>query len=136
MTLSFYRNVTFIEHSRYCFCRFWEFCWKLHFGQNYARNILYSIYWHVTLLNLFVVGYSMRTEPWMLPFTDFALRKKKPSALKQGDCHFIVCSVSSVCIFISTSNKYRNFSYLDICCYFGFVRSISAVRFVFIISSP
>ena len=71
----------------------------------------------------------------MFPFTDFASRKKESFAFKQGDCPFIVCSVSSVCILISTSNKYRNFSYLDICRYFGFVRTISAVLVVFIISS-
>ena len=71
----------------------------------------------------------------MFPFTDFALRKKESFAFKQGGCHFIICSVSNVCILISTSNKYRNFSYLDICRYFVFVRAVSAVRFVFIISS-
>ena len=71
----------------------------------------------------------------MFPFTDFALRKKESFAFKQGDCHFIVCSVSSVCILIFLSNKYHSFSYLDIYHYFGFVRTISAVRFIFIISS-
>ena len=71
----------------------------------------------------------------MFPFTDFALRKKESFAFKQGGCHFIICSVSYVCLLISTSNKYHNFSYLDICRDFVFVRTISAVRFVFIISS-
>ena len=62
-------------------------------------------------------------------------RKKEWFAFKQGDCLFIVCSVSSLCIFISTSNKYCNFSYSDICRHFGFVKATSALRFVFIISS-
>ena len=71
----------------------------------------------------------------MFLFADFALRKKERFAFKQGDYHFIVCSASFVCILISTSNKYRSFSYLDICRYLCFVRTIPALRFVFIISS-
>ena len=133
--MSFYRKVTFIERTRHCFYRFWEFCGKFHFGQNYARNILYSIYRHITLIKLGVVGHSMQGEPWMFLFTDFALSKNKRFSFKQGDCHFLVFSVSSVCILISTSNKYRSFSYLDICRYFGVVRTTPAVRFDFIISS-
>ena len=64
----------------------------------------------------------------MFLFTDFALSKNKRFSFKQGDCHFLVFSVSSVCILISTSNKYRSFSYLDICRYFGVVRTTPAVR--------
>ena len=134
-TVSYCRNVTFIKCKRYCFYRFWEFSRKLHFGQNYTRNIFYSIYWQVILLKFCVVGYSTNAEHWMFLFTEFALRKKDWFAFKQDDCHLIVCSVSSVCILISTLNKYRNFSYLDICRYFGFVGTNSAVRLVFIISS-
>ena len=36
---------------------------------------------------------------------------------------------------ISTSNKYRSLSYLDICHYFDFLRTTPAVHLVFIISS-
>ena len=44
---------------------------------------------------------------------------------KRGNCHFVVCSFSSVSILISTSNKYHSFSYSDICHCFGFVRTTS-----------
>ena len=68
-------------------------------------------------------------------FIDFPLRKKeKVICFKRDDGHFIVFSVSFVCILISTSNKYRSFSYLDICHYFGFVRTTLAVPLAFIIS--
>ena len=63
----------------------------------------------IYLLKLCIVVYSMTVEPRTLLFTDFALRKKeKVICFKRGNCHFIVCSVSSVCILISTSNKYRS----------------------------
>ena len=41
--LLFYRNVTFIERLLHCLYRFQELSGKLHLGQNYTRNILYSI---------------------------------------------------------------------------------------------
>ena len=83
-----------------------------------------------------IVGYSMNVESWTFLPTDFALRKKeKVICFERGDCHFIVCSVSSVCIFISTSNKYRSFSYLDIYHYFVFFGTTSTGQLVFIISS-
>ena len=97
----------------------------------------YFVFYILTryLVILCAVGYSMHAEPWMFLFIDFALRKKEWFAFKQGDCHIIVCSVSSVCILIFISNKYRNFSYFDICRYFGLVRTTSAMHFVFIIFS-
>ena len=83
----------------------------------------------IYLLKLCIVVYSMDVEPRTFLFTDFALRKKeKVICFKRGNCHFIVCSVSSVCILISTSNKYRSFSYWDIYHYFGFVRTTSTGR--------
>ena len=85
---------------------------------------------------LCIVGYSMNAEPLTLLFTDFILRnKEKVICFKRGKCQFKVYFVSSVCILISTFNKYRSFSYLVICQYFGFVRTTSAVRLVFIIFS-
>ena len=65
----------------------------------------------IYLLKRCIVVYSMDVEPRTFLFTDFALRKEKVICFKRGNCHFIVCSVSSVCILISTSNKYRSFSY-------------------------
>ena len=83
----------------------------------------------IYLLKLCIVVYSMDVEPRTFLFTDFALRKKeKVICFKRGNCHFIVCSVSSVCILISTSNKYRSFSYWDIYHYFGFARTTSTGR--------
>ena len=83
----------------------------------------------IYLLKLCIVVYSMNVEPRTFLFTDFALTKKeKVICFKRGNCHFIVCSVSSVCILISTSNKYRSFSYWDIYHYFGFVRTTSTGR--------
>ena len=69
----------------------------------------------IYLLKLCIVVYSMDAEPRTFLFTDFALRKKeKRICFKRGNCHFIACSVSSVCILISAFNKYRSFSYLGI----------------------
>ena len=83
----------------------------------------------IYLLKLCIVVYNMDVEPRTFLFTDFALRKKeKVICFKRGNCHFIVCSVSSVCIPIPTSNKYRSFSYWDIYHYFGFVRTTSTGR--------
>ena len=83
----------------------------------------------IYLLKLCIVVYSMDVEPRTFLFTDFALRKReKVICFKRGNCHFIVCSVSSVCILISTSNKYRSFSYWDIYHYLGFVRTTSTGR--------
>ena len=83
----------------------------------------------IYLLKLCIVVCSMDAEPRTFLFTDFALRKKKKLiCFKWGNCHFIVCSVSSVYILIATSNKYRSFSYLDIYHYFGFVRATSTGR--------
>ena len=83
----------------------------------------------IYLPKLCIVVYSMAVEPRTFLFTDFALRKKeKVICFKRGNCHFIVCSVSSVCILISTSNKYCSFSYWDIYHCFGFVRTTSTGR--------
>ena len=69
----------------------------------------------IYLLKLCIVVYSMDAEPRTFLFTDFALRnKEKRICFKRGNYHFIVCSVSSVCILMSASNKYRSFSYLGI----------------------
>ena len=77
----------------------------------------------IYLLRLCTVVYSMDAEPQTFLFTNFALRKKeKVICFKRGNYPSIVCYVSSVCILISTSNKYCSFSYLDIYHYFGFVR--------------
>ena len=96
--------------------------------------ILYIARYHVKIMRCWL-DYARRAPECFCLQILLWERKKEWSALKQGDCHFIVCSVSSVCILISTSNKYRNFSYLDICRYLCFVRTTPALRFVFIISS-
>ena len=66
-----------------------------------------------TFFKLCIVDYSINAEPWTILFRDFAFRKKeKVICVRPSDCHFMVCSVSSVSILISTSNKYHSFSYL------------------------
>ena len=83
----------------------------------------------IYLFKLCIVVYSMDVVPRTFLLTDFALRKKeKVICFMGGNYHYVVCSVSSVCIHISTSNKYRSFSYWDIFHYFGFVRITSTGR--------
>ena len=77
-------------------------------GKSKQEIIFTSIY----LLKLCIVVYSMDVEALTFLFTDSALSKKeKVICFMRGNCHFIVCFVSSVCVLISTSNKYRSFSY-------------------------
>ena len=80
--------------------------------------ILYIARYHVKIMRC-RLDYARRVPECFCLQILLWERKKEWSALKQGDCHSIVCSVSSVCILISTSNKYCIFSYLDICRYFG-----------------
>ena len=83
----------------------------------------------IYLLKLCIVVYSMDVEPRTFLFTDSALRKKeKVICFMRGNWHFIVCSVSSVCILIFTSSIYRSFSHLDIYQYFVFFRTTSTGR--------
>lgn len=126
-------DVTLIERIRHWLHRFQEFSGNLHFGQKHERNIWYSINSQVHFAKFGIVGCSMNAEPWALLFTDFFfLRKKKGEiCFNWGDCHFIVCSVSSMCILISTSNNYCNFRFLNICHYFRIVRTSSAASLPF-----